>query len=119
MAEMVFCLRYPETVRRPLKPPEVDVIMRFSRPLTALALSAAVLLVLGNGALATPPGEKPAPTPFSRLADAGTTDDHPGADHVVVFTEAVNKVKPSGVTYVDGYDLTKILTSAGSRDREC
>jgi hypothetical protein len=64
-----------------------------------------------------PPGEKPAPDAFSRLADAGIAEDHPGADHVIVFTEMVNNVKPSGVTYVDGYDLHKILTPAGCRDR--
>ena len=64
-----------------------------------------------------PPGEEPAPTAFSRLEAAGGAENHPGADHVVVFTEAVNKVKPSGVTYVDGYDLTKVLTPAGCRDR--
>ena len=63
-----------------------------------------------------PPGEKPAPTPASRLADAGTADDFPGADLVVVFEHAVNRVKPSGVTYVDGYRLTKILTPEGCRD---
>ena len=34
-----------------------------------------------------------------------------------MFTEAVNKVKPTGVTYVDGYDLTKVLTAAGCRDQ--
>ena len=64
-----------------------------------------------------PPGEKPAPTAFSRLDEAGTAEDHPGADHVIVLTEAVNKVKPSGVTYVDGYDLLKVLTPAGCRNQ--
>jgi hypothetical protein len=34
-----------------------------------------------------------------------------------VLTETINKVKPSGVTYVDGYDLTKVLTSEGCRDQ--
>ena len=63
-----------------------------------------------------PPGEKPAPTPINRLEDAGTADDFPGADYVVVLEHAVNKVKPSGVTYVDGYRLIKILTPEGSRD---
>ena len=63
-----------------------------------------------------PPGEKPAPSPLSRLADAGTTADHPDADQVVVFEHAVNRVKPSGVTYVDGYRLTKMLTPEGCRD---
>ena len=73
----------------------------------------------GPAALAAdlPPGEPPAPDCWSRLAAAGEAADHPGADHVVVLTEAVNKVKPTGVTYVDGYDLTKILTAAGCRDQ--
>ncbi len=62
------------------------------------------------------PGDKPAPTPFTRLADAGTSKDHDGADLVVVLEKAVNRVKPSGVTYVDGYRLTKVLTPAGCRD---
>ncbi len=82
-------------------------------------IAAGLLLCLALPVLAAdtlPPGEKPAPTPFSRLADAGTADDHAGADLVVVFEHAVNKVKPTGVTYVDGYRLTKILTAEGCRD---
>jgi transglutaminase-like putative cysteine protease len=71
----------------------------------------------GSSESATPPGEEPAPDAFSRLEKAGTADDHGGADHVIVYSEAINKVKPSGVTYVDGYDLTKILTTSGCRDR--
>jgi hypothetical protein len=85
-----------------------------------LVLTAALFLLLPSILLAQPnlpPGEKPAPTPFSRLADAGTADDFPGADHVIVFSEAVNKVKPSGVTYVDGYDLVKVLDEAGCRNQ--
>ncbi|MBE0567498.1 MAG: DUF3857 domain-containing transglutaminase family protein [Krumholzibacteria bacterium] len=81
--------------------------------LTLLGLA----LPLLAAAAPLPPGEKPAPTPFTRLDDAGTAADHPGADHVVVFEHAVNKVKPSGVTYVDGYRLIKILTPEGCRDR--
>jgi hypothetical protein len=65
---------------------------------------------------ATPPGEKPAPTAFTRLADAGTAEDFDGADLAVVFEHAVNRVKSSGVTYVDGYRLTKVLTREGCRD---
>lgn len=65
---------------------------------------------------AAPPGEPPAPTPFTRLADAGTAKDHDGAGLVVAFEHAVNRVKPSGVTYVDAYRLTKVLTSEGCRD---
>lgn len=65
---------------------------------------------------ALPPGEKPRPTPLTRLADAGTAEDHPDADLIVVYDEAVNAVKPSGVTYVQSYRLTKVLTAAGCRD---
>jgi hypothetical protein len=62
-------------------------------------------------------GREPAPTAFSRLADAGSADRYPGADHVVVLEHDVNRVKPSGVTDVDGYRLLKILTAAGCRDQ--
>ena len=75
------------------------------------------VLILTGLSNAQPPGEKPAPDVFSRLEDAGAAADHEGADHLIVFTEVVNKVKPSGVTYVDGYELTKVLTAAGCRDQ--
>lgn len=65
---------------------------------------------------ATPPGEKPAPTPFTRLQHAGTAKDHEDTDLLVVYEHAVNRVKPTGVTYVDRYRLTKVLTSEGCRD---
>ena len=64
-----------------------------------------------------PPGDRPPPTALSRLADAGDAAAHPGADLVVVYEETVNRVAPSGVTEVDGYRLTKVLTPAGCRDR--
>jgi hypothetical protein len=76
-----------------------------------------ILWVTSVTASELPPGDKPAPDAFSRLADAGGVDEHPGADHVIVLTEAVNRMKPSGVTYVDGYDLVKVLTAAGCRDQ--
>ena len=86
------------------------------RPVATLAGTAA-LVILASSAFAQPPGENPAPDVFSRLKDAGVAADHEGADHLVVFTEAVNNVKPSGVTYVDGYELTKVLTPEGCRDQ--
>ncbi len=64
-----------------------------------------------------PPGDSPPVTAFTRLADAGDADDHPGANHIIVYDLAENRVKPSGVTYVDGYVLYKMLTPAGCRDR--
>jgi len=91
------------------------------RPLRAPSvLLLAGLLLLPLLAMADtdlPPGDKPAPDVYSRLADAGTADDHPGADHVIVLTETVNRMKPTGVTYVDGYDLVKVLTLAGCREQ--
>lgn len=63
-----------------------------------------------------PPGEPPPPTAFTRLADAGTVKDHPGAQRVIVLDVAVNRVQENGVTYVDLYTLTKILTAEGVRD---
>lgn len=80
-------------------------------------LTTLLLLALAcPAAAATPPGERPEPTPFTRLADAGAAEDHAGADQVVVYEHAVNRVKPSGVTEVDGYRLVKVLTQEGCRD---
>lgn len=96
-----------------------------SRPEPLAALRAAVLLLAltlvvaapaAAKAPAPPPGDKPEPTAFSRLEDAGTAKDHADANLVVVYEHAVNRVKPSGVTYVDGYRLTKVLTVEGCRD---
>ncbi|HER43708.1 MAG TPA: DUF3857 domain-containing protein, partial [Candidatus Eisenbacteria bacterium] len=64
-----------------------------------------------------PPGDRPSPDVFSRVGEAGTAADHDGAEYVVVYDESVNRVKPSGVTYVDSYIIHKILTPAGVRNR--
>jgi hypothetical protein len=63
-----------------------------------------------------PPGDSPPPTAFSRLEDAGTSEDNDGADYVIVYQHSLNRVKPSGVTYVDEYVLYKVLTSEGCKD---
>ncbi|NCQ33659.1 DUF3857 domain-containing transglutaminase family protein [bacterium] len=80
-------------------------------------LSVLVWAVAAQSAPDLPPGDKPAPTPLSRIADVGTADDRDGADMVVVLDKAVNKVKPSGVTDVSHYRLLKVLTEAGCRDQ--
>ena len=101
-------------------PNEVTVNQPFVSSRSGPTASLLIILSILTATVALadlPPGEKPAPTPLSRLAEAGTTDDHEGADHLVVFEHAVNRVKPSGVTYVDGYQLVKVLTAAGCRDR--
>ncbi len=77
----------------------------------------ALMILFCLGAAPLPPGEKAASDAFSRIAEAGTRDDHPDADHIILLTETVNKVKPSGVTYVDGYELRKVLTEAGCRNQ--
>ena len=80
-------------------------------------LPGVLLVILASTVFAEPPGEQSIQDVFSRLEDAGQADDHDGVDHLIVFTEAVNNVKPSGVTYVDGYELTKVLTPEGCRDQ--
>lgn len=96
-------------------------MMTVRLPRRRVLLGTALLCLLTLPTLAQdsplPPGDKPAPDAFSRLAGAGTREDHAGADHIIVMTEAVNKVKPSGVTYVDGYELRKVLTEAGCRNQ--
>jgi len=95
--------------------PQLDeVIVKFQ---VSRFFPAVAMVILASSAFAQPPGEKSITDVFSRLEIAGEADDHEGADHLVVFTEAVNNVKPSGVTYVDGYELTKVLTGEGCRDR--
>ena len=64
-----------------------------------------------------PPGDRPPPDVFSRVGDAGVATDHDNAEYVIVYDESVNRVKPSGVTYVDSYILHKVLTAAGVRNR--
>jgi len=91
-----------------------EVIVKFP---SFRLLPAVILVFLASTVFAEPPGEQSIPDVFSRLENAGQADDHEGADHLIVFTEAVNNVKPSGVTYVDGYDLTKVLTGEGCRDQ--
>ena len=84
---------------------------------SAFLAGIASFILLAGSVLASPPGEEPPADVFSRLEDAGTASDHEGVDHLIVLTETVNKVKPSGVTYVDGYELTKVLTPEGCRDQ--
>lgn len=101
--------------------------MRDCRYLRGFLLTCAVALALAGAAAADdtdatglPPGDSPPPTAFSRLEEAGVADDYDGADEVIVYDHSVNRVKPSGVTYVDSYVLRKVLTPAGCRDaRAC
>ena len=95
------------------------------RPIGSLSLIVVLTLITGILCISAvmadepgvPPGEKPPADVFSRVKDAGTADEHEGADHLVVFDYAMNHMKPSGVTYVDSYIIYKVLTAAGCRDR--
>jgi hypothetical protein len=64
-----------------------------------------------------PPGDRPPPTAFDRIADAGVADDHDGADDIIVYDHTVSRVLDSGVNYLENYILYKVLTPAGCRDR--
>lgn len=63
-----------------------------------------------------PPGEKPPPSAVSRLREAGTAKERPDSDHLVAYQRTVNRLRPRGVTWTDGYVLYKILTAAGARE---
>jgi len=93
----------------------VRVRWRFAlAPLTVVCLAVLSLPAPADDGL--PPGDSPSPTVFSRLEEAGTSEDNDGADEVIVYDLSTNRVKPSGVTYVDNYVVRKVLTSAGCRD---
>jgi hypothetical protein len=64
-----------------------------------------------------PPGDRPPPTAFDRVSDAGVAEDHDGADEVIVYDQTVSRVLESGVNYLESYTLYKVLTPAGCRDR--
>ena len=87
-----------------------------------IAALVAVLLISFTGSGATqdptlPPGDRPPPDAFSRVEDAGIAVDHENADYVIVYDYAINRMKPSGVTYVESEMIYKVLTPAGCRER--
>jgi len=83
----------------------------------ALSLVVALVVAMPAAFAAPPPGDAPPPDAFSRIEAAGTAADHADADYLVVFDEQVNHMHPTGVTYVDGYRIEKVLTQAGCRSR--
>jgi hypothetical protein len=86
------------------------------------AVLPALLLIalLGPGGAAgqeqLPPGDSPPPTSSDRIKAAGVAADHEDADYVIVYDKAVNRMKDSGVTYVDSEVLYKTLTPQGCQD---
>ncbi|MBN2071192.1 MAG: DUF3857 and transglutaminase domain-containing protein [Candidatus Krumholzibacteriota bacterium] len=94
----------------------------WKRNLRAAAVVAAIIIAVplaGPLAVQTglPPGERPPADVFSRVADAGTAADHGNAPYLVVYDSAINRMKPSGVTYVESYTIRKVLTPAGQRSQ--
>ena len=63
-----------------------------------------------------PPGEPPPPTPRSRLAAAGTADDHDGADYLIAYQSSRTRMRARGVTMVEGTTLYKVLTESGANE---
>ncbi|MBD3367893.1 MAG: DUF3857 domain-containing protein [Candidatus Eisenbacteria bacterium] len=83
----------------------------------ALALLAATAVAqTGEQQSDLPPGDVPPPTLVDRVESAGTAEDHDGADYVVVFEHAVNRVSDLGVSTVNETVVYKALTAAGCRN---
>ncbi len=53
----------------------------------------------------------------SLIEVAGTSEDHAGADVVVVFDRTDVEVEDSGLSHVVNHVVTKVLTDEGARDR--
>ncbi|MCU0640400.1 MAG: DUF3857 domain-containing transglutaminase family protein [Candidatus Krumholzibacteria bacterium] len=108
--------RFAPSRRRPFR--QGTVLLAAAALLAQFTLCAGLFAQSGGSPAggAPPPGERPAADVFSRVADAGTASDHGGAPYVIVYDCAKNKVKPTGVTYVDRYTIYKALDSAGCRD---
>lgn len=85
--------------------------IRRSRPdfLAALALSLAFL------ASAAPPCAAQSDDISALVAAAGTSEDHDGADVVIVFDRTDSRVEPSGLSHVVQHRLLKALTATGAR----
>ncbi len=60
-----------------------------------------------------PPGDSPSPTVWQKLKDAGSAEDHDGADLVIVEDLTVNRIKSSGVAETEQSVLYKVLTGQG------
>ena len=86
----------------------------------ALVLSAALVwsaAAQGPAETGLPPGESPPPTALSRVAGAGTAEDHDGADEVIVWHHTRTDVSPLGVASTTETVIYKVLTPAGARNR--
>ncbi len=84
--------------------------------MTAVMVSAATLAAQTNQDRPLPPGDKPPPTVFDRIKNAGTAKDFDSAAYVVVYDSTVNTVNDLGVTFTDKYVLYKVLTEEGCKE---
>ncbi len=99
-------------------PPSLVVLLPFlllSAPVAAVSPAFPVAADPAPGP-ALPPGDAPPPTAVSRLRDAGTSREHPDADHLVACQRTVIHLRARGVASTEGYTLYKVLTAAGARD---
>lgn len=77
-----------------------------------MALAAVV-----SAAPPVPPGDKPAPTVFSRLKECGDAEKFPGTAYITVVDSTVNTVGELGVSRMETYRLLKILNEEGCRSQ--
>ncbi len=90
--------------------------LEYLLPCFLLFLLTTNVIAQGGTESLLPPGDRPPPTVFDRIATAGGDEDYEDADHVIVYDLTVNRVKESGVTEIDGYILYKVLTDDGCKD---
>jgi hypothetical protein len=90
------------------------MLLRRFGPATLLILLALPAYAQLEADRPTPPGTPPPVNALTRIAAAGSAEDFPDTDHLIVFDDQVSRVTESGVTYVDLYTLYKVLTEEGA-----
>ena len=98
-------------------PEEVGVSQLALRVPLVFLLVLSVASARADGRSDVPPGDSPPPTAFDRIEAAGSADDHPGADWIVVLDDTVVRVDDRGVASTDSTLLVKVLTDKGCVDR--
>jgi hypothetical protein len=88
-----------------------------------IVMSSLILLILTSAIIGQgveqsplPPGDKPAPTVFSRVKDAGDAAKYDSAGYIIVCDSAVTTINKLGVAYTDNYLVYKILTEEGAKE---
>ncbi len=93
----------------------------YPRLLKPCILMLALLLFSASSTFAEadnlPPGDRPPLTVIDRVNEAGTADDFEGSDHIIAYEYAMNRMKETGVTYVDQHVIYKVLTKNGCKNQ--